>query len=189
MIQQFKIPLALTIIALTFISAGIYFTLSKNSKNSVTFIENNVSVSSSSAQIVIHIAGEVENPGLYNVAKGTRLGQALEIAGGLTNNADVQMVEKSLNFAAVLTDGAKIYIPKKGENVLPAQTTVLNTTLLEGVSINNATKAELMELVGIGEVRAQSIIDNRPYQSLNELVEKKIIPASVYEKIKDKITL
>jgi len=55
------------------------------------------------------------------------------------------------------------------------------------MDINSASKDELMTLTGIGDATAQKIIDNRPYQAKNELVTKKIVPKSTYEKIKDQI--
>jgi competence protein ComEA len=55
------------------------------------------------------------------------------------------------------------------------------------IDINSATKDELMTLSGIGDATAQKIVDNRPYRAKNELVTKKIVPKSTYEKIKDQI--
>jgi competence protein ComEA len=55
------------------------------------------------------------------------------------------------------------------------------------IDINSATKDELMTLSGIGDATAQKILDNRPYRAKNELVTKKIVPKSTYEKIKDQI--
>ena len=190
LIGQFKIPFALSIVALTFISAGIYYSIRNNSENSVTFIEDSERVASSSAAIVVHIAGAVVNPGLYSFSSETRIGEAIEKAGGLSQEADLDRVNKTLNYAQILTDGIKIYIPSQGEPVSNEDGSEVSIVSSGGgVNINSSSKDTLMGLTGIGEVRAEKIIDNRPYTSLNELLNKKIIPSNVFEDIKDEISL
>ena len=190
LIGQFKIPFALSIVALTFISAGIYYSIRNNSENSVTFIEDSERVASSSAAIVVHIAGAVVNPGLYSFSSETRIGEAIEGAGGLSQEADLDRVNKTLNYAQILTDGIKIYIPSQGETSVNEQGSEVSIVSSGGgVNINSSSKDTLMGLTGIGEVRAEKIIDNRPYTSLNELLNKKIIPSNVFEDIKDEISL
>ena len=75
---------------------------------------------------------------------------------------------------------------KSGGNQTPSQggTATSARSLLD---INTATKAQLAELPGIGDVYSQKIIDGRPYKAKNELVQKKIIPQAAYNKIKDLI--
>lgn len=188
MIDRFKIPLALTIIAITFIAFGIYHTVNKNTKNSVKFIEDNTTASES-ATIVVHVGGAVLNPGVYDLTPKTRVGEAIDKAGGFADNADKSKVDKILNLAQILNDGAKIYIPVIGEEISQVSEEILINPDANAISINNASKTDIMTLSGIGEVRAQKVIDNRPYGSLGELVEKKVLPQSVYDDIKDKISL
>ncbi|MBI2029582.1 SLBB domain-containing protein [Candidatus Gottesmanbacteria bacterium] len=188
MIDRFKIPVALTIIAVSFIAFGIYHTINKNNRNSVKFIEDET-IASKSATIVVHVAGAVLNPGVYDLAPQTRVGEAIEKAGGFANNADKVKVDKILNLAQILNDGAKIYIPSLGEEITQLTQEIIINPDINSISINNASKTDLMNLTGIGEVRADKIINNRPYGSLSELVEKKIISQSVYNEIKDKISL
>lgn len=177
--SKFKLPLALAIAGITFVSAGIYFSLYKNTKEEIKFSEGKTATSSGT--IVVHIAGEVTNPGVYTMPFSSRVNDLLKIAGGLTENADKEFIDKSINLASPLKDGAKIYIPKAGEtNTLGVSTSI---------SINSSPLDELDKLPDIGQVRAQKIIDNRPYQTLEELVEKKVVGQSTFEKIKDKISL
>lgn len=79
-----------------------------------------------------------------------------------------------------------------GENV-PASTTVLGTQSPSSISgligINSATEKELDTLSGIGPVTAQKIVGNRPYASINELLDKKIVGSKVFSQIKDKISI
>lgn len=177
--SKFKLPLAFAIAGITFVSAGIYFTLHKNINEEIKFSQEQTATASGS--IVVHIAGEVKSPGVYTMPFSSRVNDLLSKAGGLTENADREFIDRSVNLASPLKDGAKIYIPKAGAtNTLGASTSV---------SINSSPLDQLDKLPDIGQVRAQKIIDNRPYQTLEELVEKKIISQSVFEKIKDKISL
>lgn len=145
-------------------------------------------------EVMVEISGAVEKPGVYKLLASERLERLLIEAGGLSAQADREWVEKNLNRAAKLVDGQKIYIPKRGEvgnGRLEAGGTKSGSVAgaISGlVNINTATLAELDGLPGIGAVRAQAIIDNRPYSSPEELLGKKVIPQSVYEKIKEKIT-
>lgn len=146
------------------------------------------------SQVIVEISGAVEKPGVYKLLASERLERLLIEAGGLAADADREWVEKNLNRAAKLIDGQKIYIPSRQELGIRNQELGRKSTdsvlgAFSGlVNINTATLAELDSLPGIGAVRAQAIIDSRPYSSPNELLSKKIIPQSVYEKIKDKIT-
>lgn len=148
-------------------------------------------------ELVVEVAGAVEKPGVYKLETGARVEDALILAGGLSADADRDWVEKMLNRAAKLTDGQKIFIPDKQSNSLSANknvgyqniSSVLGDKNEDLVNINTASAKELDSLPGIGQVYAQKIIEQRPYSNLEELVSKKVIPQSTYEKIKDKITV
>ena len=165
-----------------------------------------------SLDIVVEVSGEVQNPGVYHFSSGARIDDALEKAGGITNLADNDWIAQTLNKAAKLIDGQKLYIPARSTikkvDVEPSEnhsdsltakelTTVIPTsdsrTIISGssnglININTASLAELDKLPGIGQVYGQKIIDHRPYSDINELVSNKIIPQSTFDKIKDKIS-
>ena len=92
---------------------------------------------------------------------------------------------KNINLAAKLNDGAKIYIPKIEEGD-PQEITDMKTSL---ININTASSETLDTLPGIGPATAAKIISNRPYKSLEELLDKKVVSLKVFEQIKDKITV
>lgn len=151
-------------------------------------------------EMTIDISGEVNNPGVYTLIEGSRVGDAIEKAGGLSDQADTEFVEKSFNLAAKLTDGAKLYIPAMNEGIGSTSdnsgiTINTGTTSNTGVTasglinINSASESELDTLTGVGPVTIGKIIDNRPYNTLEELVSKKAVSKSVFEKIKDSISL
>jgi competence protein ComEA len=116
------------------------------------------------------------------------------MAGGMSQDADKIKVSQTLNLAAKLSDGAKLYIPSVGEQMMTSQESnnsmsVLSSSNTNGININQASASELEALPGIGKVAADKIIKNRPYQNISELVEKKVIGGSVFEKIKTKISI
>lgn len=151
---------------------------------------------SPAASLVIHVdvAGAVENPGVYKLASGNRIQDALAIAGGLSASADRDWIEKNLNKAAKVTDGGKIYIPKVGETSSRQTFSNLSNSSNLGVTtgkinINTASSTELEGLSGVGVVTAGKIISGRPYQTTYELKTKKIVGNALFEKIKDRIGL
>lgn len=129
-------------------------------------------------KIVVQIVGEVNNPDVYEIESGMRLYDLIKLAGGFTENADIE----SINLALLLTDQMKITIP----SILDEQ-----ETKIKKININTADLTLLMTLNGIGEVKAQAIIDYRmkhgPFKTIEEIMKVKGIGLKTYEKIKDYI--
>ncbi len=152
--------------------------------------------------LTVDVSGAVVNPGLYHIAQDARVQDALIAAGGLSDTADRVWVAKSLNLARKLSDGAKVYIPATGE-VAGAQTQSAGlgspatqsvdapgeSSTVATININDASLDALDTLPGVGKVTAQKIVDNRPYSDINELLSKKVVGASVFGKIKDRISV
>lgn len=134
--------------------------------------------------IFVDLGGAVQRPGLYELPSGSRLNDLLSKAGGLTSEADSSWVEKNLNLAQELEDASKLYIPFKSESNILSESQDDSR-----ININTASVSELDSLWGVGEKRASDIIDNRPYQSIDELIEEKIIPQDVYQRIKEEISV
>lgn len=142
--------------------------------------------------IVVHVAGAVEKPGVYEMQEGERIYQAIEKASPKAE-ADINL----LNLASRLSDGQKIIVPKKGES-LPSES--LGQGALptgEGntdkISLNQATKEELKQLPSIGDKRADDIIAYREshggFKKIEELKEVSGIGEKTYDKLKDKVSL
>lgn len=107
-------------------------------------------------------------------------------------SADRKHIAKNFNLAIKLTDGAKIYVPFVGEAVSGGQ--VLNASsegIIVGnlININTSSQSQLEALPGIGPVTAGKIIAERPYGSIQELLDKKIVGSKVFGQIKDKISV
>ena len=147
-------------------------------------------------QLVVDVSGAVVNPGVYTLPEGSRVGEVLVAAGGLAASADHAWVSATLNLATPVKDGEKIYIPAQslpmqGETENRSDTTYASDTAgsRAKVNINTASESELDTLWGIGPSRATAIIAGRPYGTTDEIVAKAGVPQSVYDKIKDGITV
>lgn len=114
-------------------------------------------------QVIVHIDGEVANPGVYEVAPDSRVQEVVNQAGGLTDSARAE----GLNLARYVADGEKITIPSNTVDPLDKGSNLLN--------LNTATLKELDELPGIGKVRAQAIIDYRTKEGLFTSVEQLLL--------------
>lgn len=140
--------------------------------------------------IFVDLAGAVAKPGVYEVTSDTRLFRVIEMAGGLTEDADTN----SVNQASFVEDGEKIIIPKKTDPAAASppeasQAPVVDPTL-GLININIASKEELTTLNGIGDVMAERIIEYRTsnrFKNKEDIMSVKGIGTGIYEKIKDKI--
>ena len=133
--------------------------------------------------IRVYISGAVQNPGVYPAREGDRWIDALEAAGGPTADADLNAV----NLSRRAQDEDQIFVPTLGG------TNVAGVSQKPLVNINTADEAELDSLPGIGEVRARSIVQSRtsdgPFASIDDLVARNVIPASVFSEIAPLITV
>ncbi len=145
-------------------------------------------------QLVVDVSGAVVNPGVYTLPEGSRVGEVLVAAGGLAASADHAWVSATLNLATPVRDGEKIYIPANQQVGESASQQDQQISASAGqktakVNINTASEAELDTLWGIGPSRATAIVAGRPYGTTDEIIAKAGIPQSVYDKIKDAISV
>lgn len=139
--------------------------------------------------IMVHISGQVYKPGLVELESGSRVADAVNKAGGLKGDADLDRI----NLAKKLADEEKIYVPKVGENidnVSVAEGSSIGSNTDGKIDINNATKEELISLPGIGEVIADRIIEyrkNNRFKTIEDIKNVSGIGSKKYEGIKDLI--
>jgi len=188
-VRRYGVLLISGLVGLFLVGYGVYSAI-RPERPTVEIVKSEVlgQETEGEGQIMVDVAGAVEKPGLYELPKGARIGDALVIAGGLDALADRGWVARYINLASKLEDGAKIYIPENSENS-SEQITGGEEKSSGLVNVNTASRSELESLWGIGEVRAQAIIENRPYGTLEEIMSKAGIPESVYAKIKDEVAI
>jgi competence protein ComEA len=189
-LRQFGWAILMGVVGGSILLYGVW-EMTKGDGSTVEIVKGQVAGSQSgvTTQIVVDVAGALEHPGVYHLPSGSRIGDALVMAGGLSASADREWVAKTMNLAEILKDGAKVYIPAKVDGKTLGVSVIKEEAGSGKVNINTATVSELDSLTGIGEVRAKSIVDNRPYGNIDELVSKAKIPQSVYDKIKDSISI
>lgn len=137
----------------------------------------------------VHVCGAVVSPGVYELPAGSRIFDALELAGGITEEG----VPTALNFAEQIYDGEQILIPTWEQYSAGWTSEALEDASAGLVNINTATKEQLMTLNGIGESRAQAIIAYReeygPFASIEALMQVSGIKEAAFEKVRDYITV
>jgi len=159
--------------------------------------------------IKVYICGHIKTPGVYDIGNGSRLVDLVSLAGGATEDACLE----AINLAQILADSQKFYIPSLDEikNGIPSfinewkdttgnsndnpSTDMANPESFQNkvININFASLSELVQLPGIGNVIAQTIIDYRnkygQFKSKEELINVKGIGEKKFEKIKDLISI
>jgi len=148
-----------------------------------------------SEPMIVHVAGAVSETGVHSLPPGSRIKDAIQAAGGLAPNADIN----SINLAKLVEDGMQIWVPFQREEIpeeqSPGQTDSVSP---EGrskdlININNATQDELESLPGIGPVIAQAIIQYRgdfgPFTDIKNIQSVSGIGPVVFEGIRELITV
>lgn len=160
-------------------------------------VESDSEAEQDTEEICVYVCGAVQHPGVYYLLSGDRIYQAIEAAGGFTEEAD----SNYLNQAEPLADGSQIQIPTKEEAKELRASGVADTKSQEEstsdvqskVNINTAAEEELMTLPGIGEARAAAIIQyrdaNGKFKTIEELKEISGIKGKVFEKIQELISV
>ena len=158
---------------------------------------NEISQTETGDQLVtVDVKGAVKKPGVYQLQSNSRVHDALEKAGGLTDEADL----KSVNQAQKLSDEAVVYVAKVGENAVDVTTSApASATSGTGqaksalVNLNTATEADFQTISGIGQKRAQDIIAYREangrFKSVDDLKNVSGIGAKTLEKLKEYVTV
>jgi competence protein ComEA len=144
------------------------------------------------AKLVVHAAGAVVNPGVYELPAGSRVGDLMTAAGGVGLDGDADR----LNLAAPLADGERLYVPRQGEDppavAAPdqrAEPSPGTATAAPGpIDLNRATLEQLEQLPGIGPSIGQAIIDHRDrngsFRSVDDLLEVRGIGPARHEQLR-----
>ncbi len=135
---------------------------------------------------MVYVTGAVASPGVYTLRDGDRVEQAVAAAGGFAGDADPERI----NLARRLRDEDQVTVPRLGQPA-PAVDEAAGATA--PLDLNLATADQLEALPGIGEVYAARIVESRasdgPFGSPDDLVARKLVPASTLERIRPYVTV
>lgn len=193
---KLALAIAIGIIAIVGIIKAVDIYYEKNNTEQISisnFIENETEDEKDNTKIKVYITGEVKNQGVIELEEGDRIADAIEKAGGQTEQASL----KNVNLAYQLEDGQKIYIP----NINDTETEIIDdgasgvvddvTIKQTVVNINKADEKELQSLNGIGESLATSIVqyrkENGNFETIEDLKNVPGIGDSKFENIKEYI--
>lgn len=145
------------------------------------------------APILVFVSGAVQQPGLYSLPGDARVADALNAAGGLSEEA----ADNAVNQAERLWDGVQVHVPAAQEVAAEPPAGVSGDSRSVGIELdiagkvhlNSASQEELESLPGIGEVKAEAIIEGRPYASIEELERVTGIGAKTIEQLRDLVDL
>lgn len=204
--------LIITVVCIVILGAVVYYFLQNKEEGEYFNLEENWEINTKNVieevieekeKIVVHISGQVVNPGVISLEEGARLIDAINIAGGATGEADLSKV----NLAYVLADAQKIYIPSikdKGNLTYILEGNGDNGIVTSGsgnsqvnkeekimVNINTASEEELQKLSGIGSSIATKIVayrkENGKFNTTEDIKNVSGIGDSKFEKIKNNI--
>lgn len=168
----------------------------QNTENNIQEIEAVREIEESKIKIKVHITGAVKKSGIYELDEAARISDVIEIAGGITSEADLTKV----NLAYQVLDGQKIIIPSirvendgnyiienSGENIIQEETNLKDLK----INVNTATVSELMTLQGVGKSTAEKIInyreENGKFKNIEDIKNVSGIGESKYNQLKDYI--
>lgn len=153
-------------------------------------LEINSNSENQAQELFVHVSGAVKNPGLYKLSLGSRVADAIELAGGALENANLD----AINLAKKLNDEEKIYLPLLGEDLPPAVATNssnINSSNLPKINLNTADHKELTQIPGVGEKTADKIIEyraNSPFNTIDDLKRVDGIGDKKFESMRDFVT-
>jgi len=144
------------------------------------------------AALVVEVSGAVAKPGVYRLADGARIIDAIEAAGGFGPRVDMARADAALNLAAPIHDGDELHVPSRDDAAVPVPSSgTAGSTGASGglIDLNTATDAQLDSLPGVGPATVAKIVGARPFATVDELQSKGVVGEKTLEKLRPLVTV
>ena len=150
---------------------------------------------------MVDVGGAVARPGVYRLPEGSRVGDAIEAAGGYGAAVDAALVDRQLNLAAAVRDGEKVRVPARGEAATTGGAAATRSGGAGGqhaaadgglVDLNHATPEALDTLPGVGPATVAKIVaarEQQPFVAVDDLLARKVVGAATLEKLRTLVTV
>jgi competence protein ComEA len=144
-----------------------------------------------STALLVEVSGAVVKPGVYRLAEGARVIDAVEAAGGFGPRVDMARADAALNLAAPIHDGEELHVPSRDDVSVPAASGA--GAAPDGgsgglIDLNTATEAQLDSLPGVGPATVAKIMAARPFAKIDELQSKGVVGEKTLEKLRPLVT-
>ena len=144
------------------------------------------------AALLVEVSGAVAKPGVYRLADGARIIDAIEAAGGFGPRVDMARADAALNLAAPIHDGDELHVPSRDDAAVPVPSSgTAGSTGASGglIDLNTATDAQLDSLPGVGPATVAKIVGARPFATVDELQSKGVVGEKSLEKLRPLVTV
>jgi competence protein ComEA len=191
-------PLALAAIGAAILVGGLALVIAIGGPSGVaagpdaTALAAETGVAAGATTVVVDIAGAVVTPGVYRLATGARIGDAIEAAGGFGPRVDAARAARELNLAAALKDGQQVHVPSRDDAGTGNGGDGSGGSSKTLIDLNSATQAELESLPGIGPVTAGKIVEARaeaPFRAIDDLRERGLVGQKTFDSIRALISV
>jgi len=193
----FAVAIALAIAAFVAAASGTGGAVEVDGADVVRAADPSGSAAAASAELLVEVSGAVVKPGVYRLADGARVIDAVEAAGGFGPRVDMARADAALNLAAPIHDGEELHVPSRDDPALPATGGARPATGGAGpatasggpIDLNTASEAQLDSLPGVGPATVAKIVAARPFATIDELQSKGVVGEKTLEKLRPLVSV
>ena len=181
------------------VAAGALFVMAQREPaidvtGAVPLASDGPALASPTGELVVDVGGAVLRPGLYRLAAGSRVADAIAAAGGYGAGVDAAAVDVQLNLAAPLRDGEQVRVPVRGEAPPVGAGADLGAAggAAGPVDVNTASAEALDTLPGVGPATVAKIMaarEEQPFASVDDLLTRKVVGVATLEKLRALVTV
>jgi competence protein ComEA len=189
-IACFVVAIVLAIAAFVVAASGAGGAVEVDGADIATAADPSGSAGPAGSELLVEVSGAVVKPGVYRLADGARVVDAIEAAGGFGPRVDMARADAALNLAAPVRDGEELHVPSRDDAPGPAASAGAAAAASDGViDLNTASESQLDSLPGVGPATVAKIVAARPFATVDELQSKGVVGEKTLEKLRPLVTV